>query len=73
MQIGHAKQFEELVEGWFTEKGVRFMNEEELQNQCAPMTPTPDLLLTDDVVINGRPVAWVEVKSYYGTDLPSGF
>ncbi|MBT6645207.1 MAG: TPD domain-containing protein, partial [Euryarchaeota archaeon] len=30
---------------------------------------TPDLLILDDVRINGQPVAWIDAKHYYGGDV----
>ncbi len=32
---------------------------------------TPDLLLLDDVRINGVPCAWIDAKHFFGADLKS--
>ena len=68
-----AEIFEEILCSYFTGLGVRFRRQEELldeqkRNEGRAII-TPDLLLLDDVRINGTPCAWIDAKHFFGADL----
>ncbi|MBT3772874.1 MAG: TPD domain-containing protein [Euryarchaeota archaeon] len=68
-----AELFEDILCDWFEENGVRFRRQGEMvkEQNLAHGRPlkTPDLLILDDVRINGQPVAWIDAKHYYGGDV----
>lgn len=68
-----ADLFEEILCDWFEENGVRFRRQSEMvqEQNIAHGRPlkTPDLLILDDVRINGEPIAWIDAKHYYGGDV----
>ncbi len=68
-----AEVFEEILCDHFDELGVRFRRQEELLNEQTKTEGraiiTPDLLLLDDVRINGVPCAWIDAKHFFGADL----
>ncbi len=68
-----ADVFEELLCDFFEERGVRFrkqkeMVDEQMREHGRPVR-TPDLLLLDHVTINGKPIAWIDAKHYYGASV----
>ena len=68
-----AEVFEEILCTHFEKLGVRFRRQEELlseqtRNEGRAII-TPDLLLLDDVRINGVPCAWIDAKHFFGADL----
>ena len=68
-----ADLFEEVLCDFFEEKGVRFriqkeMVDEQMKEHGRPVR-TPDLLLLDHVTINGKPIAWIDAKHYYGASV----
>ena len=68
-----AEVFEEILCKHFTSLGIRFRRQEELLNEQKKSEGraiiTPDLLLLDDVRINGVPCAWIDAKHFFGADL----
>ena len=68
-----AEVFEEILCDHFDSLGVRFRRQEELLNEQTRKEGraiiTPDLLLLDDVRINGIPCAWIAAKQFFGADL----
>lgn len=68
-----ADLFEDILCDWFESNGVQFRRQSEMvkeQNrQLGRPVRTPDLLLLDDVRINGQPVAWIDAKHFYGADV----
>ncbi len=68
-----ADLFEDILCDWFESNGVRFRRQSEMvqeQNrEHGRPVRTPDLLLLDDVRINGEPVAWIDAKHFYGADV----
>ena len=68
-----AEVFEEILCDHFDELGVRFRRQEELLNEQTKTEGRaiipPDLLLLDDVRINGVPCAWIDAKHFFGADL----
>jgi len=68
-----AEVFEEILCSYFESVGVRFRRQEELLREQTKSEGraiiTPDLLLLDDVRINGIPCAWIDAKHFFGADL----
>jgi hypothetical protein len=68
-----AEVFEEILCSYFESVGVRFRRQEELLREQTKSEGraiiTPDLLLLDDVRINGVPCAWIDAKHFFGADL----
>tara|TARA_Y100001960_G_scaffold204437_1_gene213558 strand:- start:3676 stop:4764 length:1089 start_codon:yes stop_codon:yes gene_type:complete len=68
-----AEIFEEILCDHFTSLGIRFRKQEDLLNEQKRSEGraiiTPDLLLLDDVRINGIPCAWIDAKHFFGADL----
>ena len=68
-----ADVFEEVLCDHFERLGVRFRKQADLvreqpQSEARPVR-TPDLLLLDDVRIDGVPVAWLDAKHFFGAAL----
>ena len=68
-----AEVFEEILCSYFESVGVRFRRQEDLLREQTKQEGraiiTPDLLLLDDVRINGVPCAWIDAKHFFGADL----
>ena len=68
-----AETFEDVLCNFFDSKDVSYRRHEEMvSEQMAEHgrpVRTPDLLLLDDVRIDGEPVSWVDAKHYYGADV----
>ena len=68
-----AEVFEDILCAHFDFLDIRFRKQEDLlreQKQSEGRAVlTPDLLLLDDVRINGVPCAWIDAKHFYGADL----
>jgi len=69
-----AQDFEDKVCAAFASHGIPFTREDELYAkqvaQSGQASATPDLLFKTAVTVDGSPVAWVDAKGYYGSDLP---
>ena len=68
-----ADLFEDILADWFEGQGVRLrrqpeMVKEQKQDLGRPVR-TPDILFLDHVEINGKPVAWIDAKHFYGADV----
>jgi hypothetical protein len=68
-----ADLFEDILSDWFEAQGVRIRRQpemvaEQMAEHGRPIR-TPDLLFLDHVIINGRPVAWIDAKHFYGGDV----
>ena len=68
-----ADLFEDIFADWFEDQGVRLrrqpeMVKEQKQDLGRPVR-TPDILFLDHVEINGKPVAWIDAKHFYGADV----
>jgi len=65
--------FEGLLAAWFEQKGIRVVSQKELEKEQKKDfgTPvvTPDFLFLDHLLINGKRVAWMDCKAYYGADV----
>ena len=68
-----AEVFEDILCDYFDSIGVRFRRQEDLlaeqKKSEGRAIITPDLLLLDDVRINGVPCAWIDAKHFFGADL----
>ena len=68
-----AEVFEDILCDYFSSLNVRFRRQEELLDEQKKSEGraiiTPDLLLLDDVRINGVPCAWIDAKHFFGADL----
>jgi hypothetical protein len=68
-----AELFEDILCDWFSENGVQFRRQSEMvkeqTSEHGRPIRTPDLLILDDVRINGQPVAWIDAKHFYGADV----
>jgi len=68
-----AEVFEDILCDYFTSLNVRFRRQEDLlaeqKKSEGRAIITPDLLLLDDVRINGIPCAWIDAKHFFGADL----
>lgn len=68
-----AELFEDILCDWFSENGVQFRRQSEMvkeqTHEHGRPIRTPDLLMLDDVRINGQPVAWIDAKHFYGADV----
>ncbi len=68
-----AEVFEDILCEHFTSLGVRYRRQEDLlaeqKKSEGRAIITPDLLLLDDVRINGVPCAWIDAKHFFGADL----
>jgi len=68
-----AEIFEEILCSHFTQLGVRYRKQSDLEVEQKKSEGraviTPDLLLLDDVRINGIPCAWIDAKHFFGAAL----
>jgi hypothetical protein len=67
-QIGtqvRAQAAEDLFVAWFVSHGIRLQTQAEIVAEGGRITP--DILFIDKVVIDGRPVCWIDYKDYVGT------
>jgi hypothetical protein len=62
-----ATEFEEVFGNILTKNKITYYTEQDLRQQAASHA-APDFLLKHKITINGRRVAWVEVKNYYGAN-----
>jgi len=73
-QEEHATRFEDLLCSYFCRFGVGFLTEDELKRKnqiLRKCVPTPDILFTDEVYINGEKCSWVDAKNFYGAGVYS--
>ena len=68
-----AEVFEDILCDYFSSLDIRFRRQEDLLDEQKKSEGraiiTPDLLLLDDVRINGIPCAWIDAKHFFGADL----
>jgi hypothetical protein len=61
-QLARAEHFERILVDWFVAKGVRVQTQgqttKEQKRELSKVVATPDLLLLDQVTINGHPVRY---------------
>jgi hypothetical protein len=65
--------FEDVLYAYFDSIGVRYRTQDDLMIEQKKAEGraviTPDLLMIDDVRINGVPCAWIDAKHFFGADL----
>jgi len=68
-----ADLFEDILSDWFESKGVRIRRQPEMvteqKKELGRPVRTPDILFLDLVEINGKPIAWIDAKHFYGADV----
>ena len=68
-----ADLFEDILSDWFESKGVRIRRQPEMvteqKKELGRPVRTPDILFLDHVEINGKPIAWIDAKHFYGADV----
>ena len=68
-----ADLFEDILSDLFESKGVRIRKQPEMvteqKKELGRPVRTPDILLLDHVEINGKPIAWIDAKHFYGADV----
>lgn len=69
-----SQQYEKCVEDMLIKNKINYktqeqLTEEQIKKYGKPVN-TPDFLLLDDVVINGKPVKWIDAKNFYGSTYP---
>jgi hypothetical protein len=62
-----ADLWEESLYDFLDELAINFVAESEMRQAGSPVTP--DCLLLDNVMINGRPIRWIDVKCFYASGL----
>lgn len=69
-----ATKFEDEVGAWLRQKRIGYTTQEQVAEQqkakYGRAVATPDFLLTKPTKINGITCGWIEVKNYYGTEVP---
>mmetsp|Transcript_15968 Transcript_15968/g.39133 ORF Transcript_15968/g.39133 Transcript_15968/m.39133 type:complete len:348 (+) Transcript_15968:77-1120(+) len=68
-----AERFETITEQFLKDLGVAFLTQQDLIREQKPrygkIVASPDFLLLDDVMINGRYVRWIDCKAFYGANV----
>ena len=68
-----AQEFEDRLEIFFKEKGIRFITEgnstQWQKKTVGKAVATPDILFLDNVTINGKQINWIDAKNFYGSSL----
>lgn len=62
-----SEKWEKAIYKFLSDNKINFLTEEDMR--AANSRITPDCLLLDDCVINGRKVRWIDAKNYYGSGL----
>lgn len=68
-----ADLFEVVVENYLESLGIKYRRQEELLSEQTkehgrPLN-TPDFLIMDDLKINGKSIAWIDAKNFYGANV----
>ncbi len=61
---------ETLLENWLKEQDIPFRNEEELRKEYGK---TPDCLLSEPMMLNGKKIHWIESKASFGDNIEFRF
>ena len=68
-----ADLFEDILADWFEQQGIRLRRQPDMVREQSELlgrpVRTPDLLFLDHVYINDQPVAWIDAKHFYGSDV----
>jgi len=72
-----AEAFEDGVEAILLAHGVEYQTQAQqiaaaYEEGSPALPPTPDFLVRSRLVINNRPVRWIEVKNFYGAGIEHG-
>uniref|UniRef100_A0A7S4K148 CDAN1-interacting nuclease 1 n=1 Tax=Odontella aurita TaxID=265563 RepID=A0A7S4K148_9STRA len=62
-----SNKWEEAIYTFLDDRDVNYLAEDDMRAVGSRITP--DCLLLDDCVINGREVRWIDAKNYYGSGL----
>ena len=68
-----ADLFEVVLGNYLDTLGIKYRRQEELLNEQQkehgrPLN-TPDFLIMDDLKINGKSIAWIDAKNFYGANV----
>lgn len=70
---GSSAAFELCIQEALDRQSIRYWDEDaqkETYRETRPMPPTPDFLLCEEIVLEGRgPIRWVEAKMFYGASV----
>ena len=61
---------EELLETWLNDQDITYRNEEELRKEFGK---TPDCLLSEPMMLNGKKIHWIESKASFGDNVEFRF
>ena len=68
-----ADLFEVVVEKYLDTLGIKYRRQEELlkeqQKEHGRPLNTPDFLIMDKLTINGKLIAWIDAKNFYGANV----
>lgn len=64
LQVKRARMCEEEIGKWLKDRGIQFLDEEEIKKHTS--TKTPDFLLKGSLKINSTKVTWIESKGLFG-------
>ncbi|NLU45333.1 MAG: TPD domain-containing protein [Euryarchaeota archaeon] len=56
---------EGLLQGWLDEQGIEYLTEDEIRN-LEGSTKTPDCLLREPMMYDGKKIFWIESKASFG-------
>ena len=70
----YSDKFEEIIEHFLGHRGISFVTQNELEveqkRDFGQSILTPDFLLLDELIINGKRVTWIDAKAFYGANIP---
>jgi len=68
-----ADLFEDVVGNYLDTLGIKYRRQEELlseqQKEHGRPLNTPDFLIMDDLKVNGKSIAWIDAKNFYGANV----
>lgn len=68
-----ADLFEVVVQNFLDKKGIKYRRQEDLlkeqQKEHGRPLNTPDFLIMDELKINGKFIAWIDAKNFYGANV----
>jgi hypothetical protein len=62
-----SSKWEREIYKFLDERGINYLTEEDMR--LAGSRITPDCLVLDNCVVNGREVRWIDAKNFYGSGL----
>ena len=66
LQLEKGKLGEEIISFWLKAHKIDFLTEDQLREQS--MTKTPDFLLPEPIILEGKKVSWIESKAMFGDE-----